>query len=108
MTIEIYARGPITNPIIYNRETTEYIGLGSTEKPFEMIVGDKVVITTHTNNKKVKLIRNAEEINIFNHLKEGSEFLQVEAGDNVFTYSTDSGNEYVDITFKHYSNYEGV
>lgn len=108
MTIEIYARGTITNPIIYNRETTEYIGLGSAERPFEMEAGDRIVITTHTNNKKVKLIRNAEETNIFNYLKQGSKFLQVEAGDNVFTYSADKGNEYIDIQFKHYSNYEGV
>lgn len=108
MTIEIYARGTIVNPIIYNRDTTEYIGLGSADRPFEMVAGDKIVITTHTNNKKVKLIRNAEEINIFNYLRQGSKFLQVEAGDNVFTYSADSGNEYVNIQFKHYSNYEGV
>lgn len=108
MTIEIKARGTIVNPIIYNRETTEYIGLGSADRPFEIQPGDKVVITTHTNNKKVKLIRNAEEINIFNYLTQGSKFLQVEAGDNVFTYSADSGNEYIDIQFRHYSNYEGV
>lgn len=108
MTIEIYARGRIVNPIIYNRETTEYIGLGNIDRPFEMVAGDRVIITTHTNNKKAKLIRNAEETNIFNYLRQGSKFLQVEAGDNVFTYSADSGHEYVDIKFKHYSNYEGV
>lgn len=108
MTIEIYARGTIVNPIIYNRETTEYIGLGSTERPFTMIAGDRVVITTHTNNKKVKLIRNADETNIFNYLIEGSKFLQVGAGDNVFTFSATDGDEYIDITFRHYSNYEGV
>lgn len=108
MTIEIYARGSIINPIIYNRETTEYIGLGSTEMPFTMLAGDRVVITTHANNKKVKLIRNAEETNIFNYLRVGSKFLQVGAGDNVFTYSADDGNEHIDIKFKHYSNYEGV
>ena len=108
MTIELYARGTIVNPIIYNRETTEYIGLGNAEKPFTMLAGDKIVITTHTNNKKVKLIRNAEETNMFNYLTQGSTFLQVGAGDNVFTYSADSGNEYIDIKFKHYSNYEGV
>lgn len=108
MIIEIYARGTIINPIIYNRETTEYIGIGSTERPFTMVTGDRIVITTHTNNKKVKLVRNAEETNIFNYLKAGSKFLQVESGDNVFTYSADDGNEYIDIQFKHYSNYEGV
>lgn len=107
-TISITARGTIINPIIYNRETKEYIGLGTTEKPYEMQTGDEIIITTHTNNKKVKLIRNAVETNIFNYLKPGSTFLKINAGDNIFTYAADDGNEYIDIVFKHYSNYEGI
>lgn len=108
MTIEIYARGQITNPIIYNRETREYIGLGSAERPYVMQPKDRIIITTHTNNKKIKLIRNAVETNIFNYLKEGSKFLNLSVGDNIFTYSADSGNEYIDINFRYYANYEGV
>lgn len=108
MTIEIYARGSIENIKIFNRETSEYIGLGSVDNPYTLQAGDRVVITTHPNNKKIKLIRNAQETNIFNSLTPGSKFLQVGAGDNVFTYSAESGNEYIDITFKHYSQYEGV
>lgn len=108
MTIEITARGNVVNPIVYNRETTEFIGLGSSSKPYTMQSGDKIVITTHTNNKKVKLIRNAVETNIFNYLTPNSKFLKVASGDNVFTYSADDGDEYIDIVFKHYSNYEGI
>lgn len=108
MTIEITARGNAINPIVYNRETTEFIGLGSTSNPYTMQSGDKIVITTHTNNKKVKLIRNAVETNIFNYLTPNSKFLKVASGDNVFTYSADDGDEYIDIVFKHYSNYEGI
>ena len=108
MTIEIYAKGTILNPIIYNRETKEYIGLGCSERPYEMRQGDKIVITTYANKKKVTLSRNAEETNIFNCLKPNSTFLQLESGDNVFTYSADDGNEYIDINFKYYSHYEGI
>lgn len=108
MTIEITAKGTVVNPIIYNRETSEFIGLGSTDNPYTMQPKDKIVITTHTNNKRVKLIRNAVETNIFNYLTPNSTFLTVDSGDNVFTYSADDGNEYLDITFKHYSNYEGI
>lgn len=107
-TISIKARGNIKNPIIYNRETREYIGLGTNDNPFNMQSGDEVIITTHTNNKKVKLIRNAVETNLFNYLKPGSTFLKINAGDNIFTYEADDGNEYIDIVFRHYSNYEGV
>lgn len=108
MTIELSARGKVINPTIYNRDTKEYIGIGSDERPFTMIKGDMILITTHINNKRVKLIRNAVETNIFNYLKKGSKFLQLEIGDNIFTYSAESGNEYIDIDFRYYSNYEGI
>lgn len=108
MTIEISARGKILNPIIYNRETQEFIGFGCTQRPFEMQPSDRIIVTTYSNNKKVKLIRNANETNIFNSLKPNSTFLQLESGDNVFTYSADSGDEFIDIKFRHYSNYEGI
>lgn len=108
MTIDIYARGQIKNIKIFNRETAEFIGLGSTDNPYTLQAGDRVIITTHANNKKVKLIRDAKETNIFNYLTPNSTFLQVGAGDNVFTYSADSGNEYIDVTFRHNSKYEGV
>lgn len=108
MTIEINALGNIINPIIYNRETREYIGVGTEENPFEMIYGDTIVITTGQNNKKIKLIRNAVETNIFNRLVKGSTFLSLDSGDNTFTYDALDGNEYIDIKFKHYSNFEGI
>lgn len=108
MTVEIYAYGEVVNPIIYNRETREYIGIGTEKNPFTMTYGDKVVITTGKNNSKIKLIRNAVETNIFNRLIKGSKFLTLSEGDNVFTYSADSGNEYIDIKFRHYAHYTGI
>lgn len=108
MTINVRAKGEITNLKIFNRETREFIGLGTDDSPYVLQAGDEVIITTHPNNKKIKLIRNATEYNIFNYLTPNSTFLQMGAGDNVFTYSASDGNEYIDITFKHYSQYEGV
>ena len=108
MTIEMTAKSTVVNPVIYNRDTREYIGLGNANKTFTMIKGDKVVITTYPNNKKVTLIRDAVEKNIFNYLTQGSTFLEVGVGDNIFTFSTDEGNENLDIVFKHYSQYKGI
>ena len=108
LTIELIATGTVVNPIIYNYDTKAFIGLGTTEKPYTMVYGDKVVITTSQNNKKVKLIRNAKETNIFNCLKPGSEFLQVGVGSNTFTYTTTQGTENLNITFKYYSQYKGI
>lgn len=108
MTINIKARGQVINLRIYNRETTEFLGLGTDDNPYTLQAGDEVIITTHPNNKKITLIRNATEYNIFNYLTPNSTFLQIDSGDNVFTYSATDGNEYIDITFRHYSQYEGV
>ena len=108
ITIEMYAKGTIINPKFYNRETGEFIGLGTTENPYTLLPGDKIVITTHSNSKKVVLIREAEEINVFNYLTPNSVFLQITPGDNIFTYVAETGNEYMDVSFRYYSQYEGV
>ena len=108
MTIELTAHGEVENPIVYNRQRGHYIGIGNTDRPFKMIAGDKIIITTGINEKKIKLVRNAVETNIFNYLTKGSRFLTLEAGTNVFTYSAWSGNEVLDITFKHYAHYTGI
>ena len=108
MTIEMTAKGVVTNPIIYNRETKEFIGLGSEQKPYELQPGDKVIIKTYDNNKTVTLIRDATETNIFNYLTPNSKFIQVGVGDNVFTYSADDGDQYLNITFTYYQQYKGI
>lgn len=108
MTIEMIAKEKVVNPIIYNRKTREYIGLGSSEKPYEMKTGDKIIISSYPNNKKIKLVRDTVETNIFNSLTQGSKFLEVDVGENIFTFTADEGSEYLDIAFKHYSQYKGI
>ena len=108
MTIELTATGEVVNPIIYNRETSEYIGIGDETHRFMLLPNQRLVITTHPGNKKIVIVDESFEINVFNYLREGSKFLQVEPGDNVFTYGAESGNEFVQIQFKYYSEYEGV
>lgn len=107
MKIELSAfGGNVVNPKIYNRLTTKFIGLGTEENPFMMLSGD--VITIDTEEKKVSLYRNGENINIFNYLVKDSNWLTLFPGDNVFTYETQSGDEYLLISFIHQDQYEGV
>jgi hypothetical protein len=98
MEISIVAFDTVTNPIIYDGNGN-FFGLGESapapksmlrdyapnDKRFIMQAGDNVVITTHKGNKTVRL--NGEMV--YQHIKPQSTWLQLEAGDNVFTINSD-------------------
>jgi hypothetical protein len=99
MEISIVAFDTVTNPIIYDGNGN-FFGLGQSapapksgiardyapnDKRFIMQAGDNVVITTHKGNKTVRL--NGEMV--YQHIKPQSTWLQMEAGDNVFTINSD-------------------
>ena len=77
---------------------------------YSFLTGDRVIINTNKGQKSVKLIRNGNEINIFSAVQRGSVFFQLAAGDNIFAYLIDDGenNANVNILFKHYDTYRGV
>ena len=103
MIIELKAVGPVLNPKIFNRDTLEFFGLN-----FTMQAGDFITISTIKGSKTVYLLRNGENINIFNFIMKDIIWLQLEPGDNVFTFEAESGTEYLEVSFKHRDNYEGV
>lgn len=108
ITIEITATGTVTNPSITHVEKAEAMKIGTTAKPFTMGVGDKLIITTHTNNKHVYLDRNGARTKINEYLSEDSEFIQLDFGSNTFGYTADSGDEHMTITITFRYRYLGV
>ena len=99
LEITIVAHATVTNPIIYD-QNGNFFGLGYEEEtadagngigtawksnPFIMQAGDNVVITTHKGNKTVK--HNGAVI--FDKIKPRSTWLQLEAGDNLFSINSD-------------------
>lgn len=99
LEISILAHDTVTNPIIYD-QYGNYFGLGYELEsdsggagigtawqsvPFVMQAGDHVVITTHKGNKTVSY--NGEML--FDKIKPGSTWLQLEAGDNAFSINSD-------------------
>lgn len=101
--IQLYATGEVVNPIIYDVDEKTYLKLNYT-----MQQDDEIVINTNTGQKEIKLIRAGVETNIMGHLSPGSTWLQVEQGDNVFTYNCDSGNSDLRITFITQQLYGGL
>lgn len=103
MVIELEAIGEVKNPKIFNRDTTEFFGLNIT-----MQTGDVITVSTIKGSKTVYLFRNGVKSNIFNTIMKDITWLQLEPGDNVFTYEAENGAEYLNIMFRHTDNYEGV
>ena len=108
LTIEIDAAGPVTNPSIYHVEQSEAIKIGTSGNPLDLVNGDKVVITTGTNDKHVYLVSGGVKTEINEYLSEDSEFIQLMHGVNTFGYAADSGDEYMIVTISFRYKYLGV
>lgn len=103
LTIEMSFTGEATNPKIYNTETKEVFSLKGTYHD-----DDTIIINTNVGSKRVYLISNGDPVNIINQLEFGSTWFTLNIGDNIFTYTCDSGEEFLKVNFYHVNEYEGV
>jgi hypothetical protein len=107
--ITITADNAVVNPVIHHIESEERIKVGTSVKKLSMATGDKVIITTHTNNKHVYFVKaNGEKTEINGYLDLDSEFIQLRNGRNTFGYSADSGEENMSVTITFRYKYLGV
>lgn len=70
--------------------------------------GDEITICTIRGNKSAYLLRNGQYHNIMNALGRDSSWFMLDFGDNVFTYSADTGAEFVNVSISYEEAYEGV
>ena len=103
ITIEMVAEGNIKNPMITHLESGEFIKVGNELSSFELIAGDTLIITTHTNDKNVYLIRDGKKTVVNEYLDEYTEFFQFKTGKNTLRYGADEGEDYllVSVTYRH-------
>lgn len=101
--ITMLANGTVENPTIYNQTTNENFTLNIT-----MQTGDLITIDTRRGYKRVTLTRNAVVTNILNNMSQNSEWLNLVVGDNIFTYSCESGADNLNINVTLQPIYEGV
>lgn len=101
--IDIYSH--IEKLLIKNTSTGETLTLN-----YQFQSNDKVTINTNKGHKSIKLIRNAETINIFSAIEKGSTFFRLNIGDNFFSYLADDGenDSFVHIVFKRNTLYGGA
>lgn len=103
IVIELYANGSVSNPIIYDVYKRIHLALDC-----DMQVDDLITINTNTGKKSITLTRAGITTNAMGYLRQDSKWLQLESGDNVFTYACDSGASNLQIAFKTDILYGGV
>lgn len=101
--ITMLATGAVTNPTIYNMTTNENFSLNIT-----LAEGDEITIDTRRGHKGVTLNHDGVISNIINNMVQGSEWLNLPVGDNIFSYECDSGAEYLNVSVELQPIYEGV
>lgn len=86
LEISIVALDVVTNPIIYDGNGNFIgVGYGDGERKVQLRQGDNVVITTHKGRKSITL--NGKSL--LSKLRPQSTWLQLAAGDNLFTINSD-------------------
>ena len=102
LLIYITARGDVVNPIIYD-DKGGFIGLNMTLRS-----GEQIVINTKSGERSVKLVSGTTETNIINKLMADPSWFSLYPGDNVFSYSAESGVDLMSIVFRHRTKFGGV
>lgn len=103
MVIEFKALASVTNPSLINVNSYEQLLLN-----VEMQGGDIIRVNTNKGKKGAVLIRNNVETNAFNTIDVGSDFLQLEPGDNLFRYDAVEGLENLEVRMIFRATYTGV
>lgn len=102
----IYANfvGKVNKLEIRNIKTGEILTI-----EYNFIEKDYLIINCNKGSKRIILQRNGEEYNLIANLKVGSTFLQLDVGDNNFSYLADEGetDNLVFIKFSRYNIYGG-
>ena len=110
--ITIHALGEAKNIAIYNTGTRDMMRI-DTEKLADLTgsnikTGDDIIICTEKGNKSIVLVRDGKTTNILNCLVKGSKWFQLVKGDNVFAYTAEEGDTYLQFKVENRIAYEGV
>jgi hypothetical protein len=103
--LEIYltARGPLTDPVIYQSSTNKYFKLN-----ISLVKGDTIYINTKKKQKTVTLTHDGVTTNIISNLVNGSTWFSLNPGDNLFMTTAETNPENLDAYCILTDQFEGV
>jgi hypothetical protein len=103
MRIRFTTLGTVSNPILLNVDTEEFIQINATMK-----TGDVIEINTKYGSKGAKLIRDGVETDYFRYIDVDSTFMQLAIGDNMFRYDAASGVNSLEVSIFYSKEFLGV
>lgn len=103
MRVRFTALGTVTNPIILNVDTEEFIRLN-----VAMQTGDVIEVNTKYGSKGATLTRDGVKHDYFRYVDVDSTFMQLAIGDNNFRYDADSGVNSMEVSIFYDKEYLGV
>ena len=98
------ALGTVTNPRLTNITTSEYMAFTG----LTLYEGDKLVVTTEYGNKACTLYRGEQVINALAYWDTGGKFLQLDTGENYFSFSADTNPDRLEVAIFMNNQYLGV
>lgn len=112
VSILIKFLGPVNDLTIINNSTGETMAIDS-DKVIAIVgsnftTGDQVIISTVRGDKFIYLLRNGQWYNILNSLSNLATWFVIDRGDNVFTYTAQSGLSNLQFLIQHQIVYKGV
>ena len=111
--IHIHALGPAVNPrIVKTVERTSMTlitsRIATITNSTGILAGDDIDIDTRRGRKRVTLTRDGVEYNIINALGKRTNWLMLRPGDNLFSYTADSGSSSLTLSIDCTAAYSGV
>lgn len=112
VTINIEAKGPVTGLRINNTTRGEYIIIDDTKLRTIVSNGiqkyDQIIIDTRQGQKSASLIRDGKTYNILKACLPVSKWIQLQTGQNIFTYSSTSDIDQVELNISFPVRYLGI
>lgn len=102
MRIVFTANATVVDPSLFNINTREYFKINKT-----LSAGEKVVVTTEFQNKRVKFIKNGIKTTLHDW-DYNSTFLQLGQGDNLFRYDATEGIDNLEVDVYYTQKHMGV
>lgn len=112
VTIVIHSLGEVGDINIYNIQTREHMMIDMAKLEAltgsGFINGDTIEIDTIRNERSVTLIRNGQKTNVLNILGKNPDWFTLAKGDNLFTFTAESGEENLVFAIKAQNMFDGV
>lgn len=112
MIITIHALDAASKIVVYNSNTREFMRIDTdklnTFTGSGIVADDTIIINTNPGSKSMILKRNDKTTNILNCLTRDSNWLYLSKGENVFTYTAETGFNNLNFSIENRIVYEGI